>query len=234
VGLANDAVSSLNGKVEGISGNRNGETANALAGSVSAPLGDAFGIQADGLGGEINPDDAHGFGLHTFWRDSTIGLLGLTASNVELGTTEATRYGVEGEYYLDRATLTGYIGHQAGDIDDSMYGRISASCYLLDDLVLLGYISTSDDLERYALEAEYQTPVNGVSCYASIATGENDYDHAYFGLKIYMGTRNKTLIRRHREDDPLNNVWHTVLDLFMIPSLSSSSGVRGGGGSGGG
>ena len=50
---------------------------------------------------------------------------------------------------------------------------------------------------------EYQTPINGLSCFAELAKGDNGYDHALFGLRYYFG-KNKSLIKRHREDDPPN------------------------------
>jgi hypothetical protein len=50
---------------------------------------------------------------------------------------------------------------------------------------------------------EYQTPVRGLSCFADLATSDHGYDQALFGLRFYFG-KNKSLIRRHREDDPPN------------------------------
>ena len=49
VGMANNAVSELNAKLEGLYGNIDGETAKAAAGSVSFPVRMDFGIQIDGL-----------------------------------------------------------------------------------------------------------------------------------------------------------------------------------------
>lgn len=220
---ANDAVSTTNFKTEGFYGNIDGETAKSLAGSAAFPLGTRYGIQLDGLAGEINPDDIHGLGLHAFWRDSNIGLLGLTASNVEVDQTSANRVGIEGEYYLDRFTLAGYVGHQSGDIDDSGYGGLRAQYYVLDDLMLSACVATSDGFQRYAAGVEYQTPLNGLACFASAATGEDDYDQALFGLRLYLGTGSKSLIKRHREDDPFNNLLGSIIDTFVFMGKKDKS-----------
>ena len=213
--VANNAVSALNAKIEGVFGNVDGSTAKAGAGSVSLPVLDDFGIQIDGLVGKVNPSDAQGTGVHTFWRDSTVGLVGLTAAYAELGQTETQRFGGEAEYYLDQFTFTGYVGQQSGDIDTSAYAGLGAQYYLNKDIMFSTLVSTSNDLERYAIGLEHQTPVNGLAWFASLATGENNYDHAFFGLKFYFSGDRKSLIDRHRKDDPSNNLWNTVKDLFM-------------------
>lgn len=74
----NDAVSTTNFKAEGLYGN------------------------IDGLTGEISPQDFQGVGLHGFWRNRSLGLLGLTTSYTELADIGATRVGIEGEYHRDR------------------------------------------------------------------------------------------------------------------------------------
>ena len=219
---ANDAVSATNFKTEGLYGNIDGETAKGFAASATLPVANDSGIQFDGLIGEINPDDIHGIGLHAFWRESNIGLFGLTASNAEVDQTSANRIGIEGEYYLSRFTLSGCVGHQNGDIDDSAYAGLKAGYYVLDDLMLSASANTSDGFQRCALGAEYQTPVEGLTCFASIATGEDDYDHAFFGLRFYFGGGNKTLIKRHREDDPANDLLESIIDTFMGHKGASS------------
>ena len=45
--------------------------------------------------------------------------------------------------------------------------------------------------------------MSGLSCFAELAAGDHGYDHALFGITCYFGG-NKSLIQRHREDDPPN------------------------------
>ena len=108
--LANDAVSVNNYKLDGLYGNIDGETANAFSGSASFPVGMSYGIQIDGLVGRINPDEIYGLGVHTFWRDSNVGLLGLTGSSAEAYDSEVRRLGIEGEYHFNQFTFSGYLG----------------------------------------------------------------------------------------------------------------------------
>jgi hypothetical protein len=232
--LGNEAVATTNFKTEGFYGNVDGETAKGLGASASVPLWRDFGLQIDGLGGEINPEDFYGVGLHAFWRNPGTGLFGLNATHTELREIEAPRLGLEGEYYLDRFTISAYGGYQSGDIDDSGYGALQGRYYVLDDLMVSAGAATSDDQERYAFAVEYQTPVHGLSLFANVATGEDDYDHAFIGLRFYFGGESKSLIRRHREDDPANNLFENILDtltvLAMTHEASHSSPGTGGGG----
>ncbi len=212
--LANDAVSMNNYKMEGLYGKIDGETAKAFAGSASFPVGMSYGIQIDGLAGRINPDEVYGLGLHTFWRDSNVGLLGLAASSAEAYDTEVRRIGFEGEYYYNQFTISGYLGHQDGDVDNSGYAGIIAGYYLCDDLLASAGAHTSDGFQRYDVGVEYQTSAPGLTIYGNLAMGEDDYEHVYFGLRYYFGADEKTLIKRHREDDPLNNIFGGLIGIL--------------------
>ena len=221
--MANDAVSVTNFKAEGLYGNVDSQTAKGIGTSVSVPVGEDFGLQIDGLAGEINPEDFAGVGLHAFWRRRGLGLLGLTASHTELADVDASRVGVEGEYYLDRFALAAHGGYQDGDIDESGFGMFEGRYYPIGDLMLSAGMALSDGHERYGLGAEYQTPVEGLSVFASLATGEDDYDHAFIGLRFYFGGAHKPLIRRHREDDPANHLFENILNTFVaFPSASDA------------
>jgi hypothetical protein len=211
--MANDAVSTLNFKVEGLFGNREGETAQFFGGSAAIPVGKSFGVQVDGLAGRIDPTDIYGGGLHAFWRDSKTGLVGLTASYGDADSYEVTRVGGEGEVYFKHFTARGIIGHQTGDIEDSAYGGLQGQYYLLDDLVLSAGAMVSDKEGLYAFSAEYQTPIQGLTCFASVAKGEYHYDYAFVGLRFYFGGEHKTLIRRHREDNVANGLFEGFLGI---------------------
>ena len=73
-----------------------------------------------------------------------------------------------------------------------------------------------------ALGVEYQLNQqifsSGVALYAEGRIGEDDYKGAWAGVRMYLGD-NKSLIRRHREDDPTD--WSED-NLFGI--LNSNSG----------
>ena len=63
-------------------------------------------------------------------------------------------------------------------------------------------------LGRHAatLDAEYMLThgATAVSLFAEGRLGQRGANSAIGGLKVYFGNREKSLIRRHREDDPLN------------------------------
>jgi hypothetical protein len=226
---ANEAVSTTNFKAEGFYGSIDGQTAQGIGASASFPLWSSSGVQVDGLGGKINPDDLYGVGLHAFWRDASVGLLGLNTTYTRLDKTGVPRVSLEGECYLGRFTVAAYGGYQSGDIDSSGYGALQGRYYILDDLMASAGAATSDGCERYALGIEYQTPVHGLSLFASLAKGEEHYDHAFIGLRFYFGGESKPLIRRHRENDPANNLFENVLDTFMALRASESDRSPGGG-----
>ena len=115
-----------------------------------------------------------------------------------------------------------------------MYGALQGRYYFREDLMLSAGLAISDDHERYGLGVEYQTPVDRLSVFASLAAGEDDYDHAFIGLRFYFGGQHKTLIRHHREDDPANNLFENILNtLVAFPRASDESGRPDGGGPGG-
>jgi len=117
----------------------------------------------------------------------------------------------ETEYYLSRFTLAAGAGVATIDYDQpvpfidsnptNFYGSLGLRYYPLDDLMLAGSYVYVFDNSLVLGELEYQTPIHGLTFFAEFAGGENDYEHALFGVQFYLG-KSKSLIRRHREDDP--------------------------------
>jgi hypothetical protein len=90
------------------------------------------------------------------------------------------------------------------------YGSAGLRYYPLDDLMFdATYLHVLDN-ELVFGQLGYQTPIHGLSLFAEVARGEHDYEHALFGAQFYLG-KSKSLIRRHREDDPPNIV-RQILD----------------------
>lgn len=229
--LAGEAVSAINGKLEGLYGNVNSNDASAIMGSLSAPLGSRFGVQADALSADINSTSASGYGLHAFWRDSDRGLIGLTGSQVKTGGNKMDRIGVEGEYYFPNITIAGEIGQQRGDVPKADYGKLDLTWYANDNLALTVGASKADDFDRQHLGVEYQTRIKGVALFADAASGDNDYDHVMGGLTYYFGG-NKSLRQRHRQDDPQNPLFDAVMGLeanVPAPVTTDSSSDNGDG-----
>lgn len=210
--MAGEAVSAINGKLQGVSGNVDGNNANALMGSLTAPVSNRFGVQVDALSGKVNSSSASGYGLHAFWRDSDKGLVGLTGSQVKTNGNKMNRTGLEGEYYLPNVTVAGVVAKQRGDVPKADYGRLDLTWYPNDNLALDLGGSKADKFDKQHIGVEYQTKVKGLSLFADAAKGDNNYDHVLGGITYYFGG-NKSLKQRHREDDPVNPLFEAVQDL---------------------
>lgn len=208
---AGEAVSEFNGKIAYSRGSMEGDCGQNVFGSFSLPIADNFGFQADGLYTNVSDRDFYGAGGHLFWRDWDKGLLGIAGAVLDEDDIDAGLIVAEGEYYLNRFTVTAAAGVANIDYDESVpfiesdptdfLGSLGLRCYPLDDLMLAGAYVYVFDNSLILGELEYQTPIDGLTLFAEFAGGENDYEHALFGLQFYLG-KSKSLIRRHREDDP--------------------------------
>jgi len=208
------AVSGLNGKAAILGGSFDGDGGGLADLSVSLPLGHAFGFQADGLFGYIGGDQGGvaGGGGHLFWRDPGIGLLGGYGAAMSTGGDAFYRYAGEGQLYLGPLSFEGYLGHDEADVEDGIFWQTIAAYYLSDDLRLSGGASYSNwrdgDLSGPGtvgvLGIEYQASSNdtyGLSLFGEARSDGDDYTAVWGGIRLYFGD-NKSLIRRHREDDP--------------------------------
>lgn len=216
------AVSAVNGKWELDLGLLNSTGAFKAAGSLSVPMGDAFGLQGDLL---LTYSGANGFtyggALHAFTRDPSSYLFGVTAGVVVTPDASITAIGAEGELYLDRISLEGWAGLAAVDYYNAppadfegMFAFGDVAYYATDDLRLALGASYVLGESKAHLSAEYLMRDYGVplSLSAEARIGASGNYSATIGLKGYFGGNddNKSLIDRHRQDDPRNR----ALDLF--------------------
>ena len=226
IDLVLPAVSGPNGKIEldlGAITDPDNATFRA-AGSLSLPVGDAFGIQGD-LGVEsIGGDWSTGAALHVFTRNPASYLVGVTAGVVVADGSTLAAIGPEAELYLDRVSLEGWAGWASLNYDAS-YLDDKTGFFAIGDLA---YYPTDDwrwsiggasilGTESVKLATEYQLTGFGlpISATAELRGYDTGAVSARIGIKGYFGDPDKTLIDRHRQDDPPNR----VLDLM------ASSGV---------
>jgi hypothetical protein len=221
------AVSTLNGKLSsggGAVGSDGHASGLAVArGSLATPLGQAFGLQVDGtVGTAFNI----GFGAgtaHLFWRDPEIGMFGPIATmaggiGIRLGW-----YGAEAEYYAGMFTFGAWGGYH--DVNSDRFGIASSSgyyggrvtAYPIPDLALsLGAGSEFNRVTGIA-NLEFQPDLfarRNVAFYVNGAVGESYTYVVTAGFRLYFGP-DKSLIRRHREDDPVqDDVSAAVSTLF--------------------
>lgn len=205
------AVSGINGKFALNGGSFDEEGFGVVSGALSLPVGHAYGLQLDGMAGVRDGEFVGTGGAHLFWRDPSTALLGLYGAYTHREDLDGyvARIGVEGEYYMDNWTVSALVGAEfleSGDEDQTeVFAFSDISYYATDNLKLtVGHRYTA---ERHggALGAEFQLDQtlfsSGVSLFAEGRLGEDDYQAAWGGIRFYLGEE-KSLIRRHREDDP--------------------------------
>ncbi|WP_306257918.1 hypothetical protein [Pararhizobium sp. IMCC21322] len=233
------AVSGINGKIAVQGGAFEDEGFGLLTGSVSVPLGTRFGLQADGMAGAREGDFVGGGGAHLFWRDPSYGLLGVYGSYTRREDFDGhvARLGVEGEYYYNNWTIRTVLGAESIDAgsafvepDDGFFAFTDVSYYIDENLELsVGHRFTADR-NALALGAEYQLDQslfnNGVSLFAEGRIGEDDYSAVWAGVRVYFGD-DKSLMRRHREDDPVGWGDEDLFDVAACDRDSKSCGSEG-------
>ena len=221
VDLVLPAVSGINGKLEiDFGGITDPDSATfRAAGSLSVPIGERFGVQGDVSIGSIDGNWACGGAVHAFTRDLSSYLLGVTAGVVVADGARLAAVGPEAELYLDRISLEGWAGWAAIDYDDVLtpnengfFAIGDVAWYPTDDWrISLGGASILGR-ESLKLATEYQFsglgfPLSGVGEVRAYDTGAYSFR---VGIKGYLGDSGKSLIDRHRQDDPPNR----ALDLF--------------------
>lgn len=214
------AVSGVNAKLEALGGVIDGEGLAAIGGSLAVPVPyvPLLGVQIDGLAGTWESDSLAGGALHIFLRDPAIGLIGAYGDWTYVSPEHYGRVGAELEVYVGRFSFEGIAGGSFGqNVDDEFFDEIALALYPTDDLRLsVGHVYSQLGHQGKA-GIEYQLPAFGgpvgVSAFAEGRIGEEDYYGAWAGLRLYMAREPKSLIRRHREDDPRSRLPSSIAPL---------------------
>jgi hypothetical protein len=223
-GLTLPAVSGINGKVELWGGSLTagddlysspflGDDSVStywLNGSLSVPVGNAFGIQGDVSLGKIGDETFGGGAVHLFTRDPSSYLLGVTAGYVATDGASLAAIGPEAELYLDRVSLEAWGGWASYDNDFDVFDETGAfffgdiAYYVTDDWRVSAGVQTILGDKAFDLSTEYQFTGAGVplSFTAEFKAYDDDSKSLMVGLKGYFGEPGKSLIDRHRQDDP--------------------------------
>jgi hypothetical protein len=247
------AVDGINAKIDGYGGGASHASGFYGAnGSLSLPLARQVGLQIDGgVGSFDRSGTARGAG-HLFWRDPSVGLIGAYGSYSHWNGISGVitlrsslnigRFGAEAEYYWDRWTLGALAGYETVRVNfpivpgvpvfsgaDRFFDSISASYYVTDDFkISIGHLYT---IGRNALTwgGEYGFALGGgrmAALFAQGSIGESGNNAAKAGIRVYFGQRDKTLINRHRQDDPDD---YSILDgQVLFGGFGRSTEFRGG------
>jgi hypothetical protein len=187
------------------------------------PLGCMFGLQLD-AGAFDKLDETHYGGIaHLFIRDPESYLLGVTGGVIDSDDVTLYPVGPEVELYLGNFSLEawgGYVNIDGDDNEDSGFIIADAAFYLTDDFRVSVGGKIIDDFEALRAGFEYQFGEMPFSLYGKAEYGDDEYFTVLGGLKFYFGGEDKSLIRRHREDDPSNK----VLDLLGLGVGKNKSG----------
>ncbi len=182
--------------------------------SLSMPLGCWLGLQMDAGFGDLAGDEAGGVAAHLFTRDPNQYLLGAYAGYSAVDSNEILRVGAEAQLYVNNLSFEVLAGYE--EADDQGKGFFTASniaFYPTDDLRLSVGYKHFLDVDAATAGLEWQVGGLGVpvSLFASGAVGDNDYASVFGGITFYFGGEEKSLIRRHREDDPSNEVMNLLV-----------------------
>jgi hypothetical protein len=153
-----------------------------------------------------------------------------TTTTVTSATTsdrEIVRLGGEGEYYVGSVTLGGNAGYQFGrGIEDGFVGIASLRGYLTDDLALAVSAHYAEGSgTSVSIGAEFQPGLGGLpglAVFADATAGRDDFVQALFGIRYYFGAP-KSLIDRHRRDDPTANLVQDAIATSLVPVSTSST-----------
>ena len=212
------AVDGLNAKISGWGGSFDSDGIGGASGSVSMPIACGWGVQLDANGSSFDGRFLGSLAGHVFWRDPSKALLGAYAAGTywdRAGGVRVGHLGAEGELYLGRVTLQGVAGVEFGnrttgggltfDVATRFFDMANIAFYPTDNLKLyVGHRYLAGN-HAAAFGAELGIPMQRgmmAALFAEGIAGENNFQGVMGGLRLYFGQKDKSLIRRHREDDP--------------------------------
>ena len=224
------AVDGLNGKADGSGGTFADRSVYMFRGSFSMPIQCQFGLQIDGGLGSLENRFFGYVGGHGFWRDPSRGLVGLYGAFQgwnQVGGVRVAHVGPEAEYYFGRWTFQGVVGVEFGNTATGLIGNViqtfdyrtrffdqfNVAYYPIDNWKVFAGHRYLGGKNAFALGTEWGMPLGrGMmgALYAEGRIGEGDYHGIWGGFRVYFGQKDKTLIRRHREDDPVDWVPHSI------------------------
>jgi hypothetical protein len=216
------AVSGINGKIQGSVGwvdlnNLDSDVSFHGGASISIPVGDMFGLQADLAVVDAFNDTAVGGTLHAFTRDPNSYLLGVIGGYGNVGSTDVWYTGPEVELYLDSVSIEATGGFMNVDFGstkkDKAFVIADIALYATDNLRLDVGVSSIAGFESGHAGLEWFLGDMGLPASFTLdgRAGEHGFASVSAGFNLYFGgDSSKSLINRHREDDPRNR----SLDIF--------------------
>ena len=191
--------------------------------ALSFPVGDMFGIQADLTALDVFGETAVGGAMHAFTRDPSSYLFGVYGGYVDAGPSNIWYIGPEAELYLDNISIEAVGGYM--DISNGggseFYAVGDVALYATDNLRLAVGGGTVAGFESAHAGLEWFMGDTGLPASVTLdgRIGEDGFSSVMAGLSLYFGGEDKSLIRRHREDDPRLRFF----DIFNAGVLGSGT-----------
>lgn len=174
--------------------------------AFSFPVGDMFGIQADLTALDAFGETAIGGAVHAFTRDPNSYLLGVYGGYVDAGPANIWYVGPEAELYLDNVSIeaVGGVMDISNGVGSEFYAVGTVALYATDNLRLQVGASTVAGFDSANAGLEWFMGDTGIPASLTVdgRIGEDGFSSVMAGLSLYFGGEDKSLIRRHREDDP--------------------------------
>jgi hypothetical protein len=207
---AGPAVSAPNGKIEFDAGALSipSSFVGRVAGTLTLPVGDTFGVQVDASVGTAG-GMASSAAFHLFTRDPERYLFGGTLGMISMPGATVMAAGPEAELYFGRWTLEAWGGASlvrpsAGPDRTAAFGMMDVALYPQPNLRLSTGFTLLDNFAALHFGGEYlfdETTVP-LSIVADTRIGQDGSLLATVGLRGYFGAPHKSLVDRHRQDDP--------------------------------
>jgi hypothetical protein len=195
--------------------------------AFSFPVGDMFGIQADLTALDAFGETAIGGAVHAFTRDPNSYLLGAYGGYVDAGPANIWYVGPEAELYLDNISIEAVGGYMdiSNGVGSEFYAVGTVALYATDNLRLQVGVSTVAGFDSANAGLEWFMGDTGLPASITVdgRLGEDGFTSVMAGLSLYFGGEDKSLIRRHREDDPRLRFF----DIFNAGLLGGGGGVLG-------
>ena len=170
------------------------------------PFFNNFGAQLDlAIGSYDGSYTSSAAGLHLFWRDPSVGALGIYGDWAYTNPEHAGRVGVEAAYYDGRWTYEARLGMQFGQhVYTRFIDEIDISYYFTDNtrgsighrLTSRGHVANLS-FEHNLAEQGF----DGWTVFGEIEGGEDNYFGGHAGISYTFGSTASTLIDRDRKSN---------------------------------
>ena len=150
-----------------------------------------------------------------------LGLYGDFVHLEQLGGMNFFSGGIEGALYFDQFTLHGLVRmHDGNLIDASFMSKASLAYYPIDDLKLHIGHSYAHGHNQFDYGAEWALSSQAGVMPSLFVNGSladsGDSGVVLAGFRVYLGQHDKSLLRRHREDDPPDYLLSKYADFLRF------------------